>query len=307
MSNIGILEKVRNWIDGDSNERVLEKAARDAQVKPRSKGEEFIVKIAKEVESVMQAEMVPLPQGTVILPTEYTIFLSAADDKNWKGIKRRGLEQGLHHILGERAREIAGKKPLGTKSLILELRLDATLNEGDIRVQHSWEDSSGSKTGVLARPKQVPVADTTEVARIPKPVVPNPYIAPRSEIKQAVPIPSEDGEEMTAVASRSQELYKLEVYRDNRRQTVLPIYKEEIFIGRGSKSMPVDVPLMGDPEVSRRHLTIGRDADGKFWAINKGKNPATIDNAELPSGERISLTAGVPITVCSYVIRIQPS
>jgi hypothetical protein len=89
---------------------VLEEAARDAQVKPRSQAEEFIVKIAKEVEATMQREIVPLPQGTTIIPTEYTIFLSEEDDKEWQGVKRRGLEQGLYHILAERAKEIAGKR-----------------------------------------------------------------------------------------------------------------------------------------------------------------------------------------------------
>src|SRR6476659_11102185 len=150
---VSILEKVRRWIDGDSSELALEEAARDAQVKPRSKAEEFIVKIAREVETVMQNEMVPLPQGTTIIPSEYIIFLSAEDDKGWQGVKRRGLEQGLYHILAERAREIAGKKKLETKSFVIELRVDGTLETGEVRVQHSWEDSAVNKTGVLARPK----------------------------------------------------------------------------------------------------------------------------------------------------------
>ena len=150
------MEKVRKWIDGDSAELVLEQAARDAQVKPRSIAEEFIVKIARAVEQVMQNEMVPLPQGTTIIPSEYIIFLSNEDDKEWQGAKRRGLEQGLYHILAERAKEIAGKKKLETKSFVVELRVDGTLEKGEINVQHSWEDSSANKTGVLARPKAMP-------------------------------------------------------------------------------------------------------------------------------------------------------
>src|SRR5687767_6714055 len=102
----------------------------------------------------MQRELVPLPQGTTIIPSEYTIFLSDADDKEWQGVKRRGLEQGLYHILAERAKEIAGKRKLETKSFVIELRVDGTLEKGSIRVQHSWEDSSiGNKTGILAKPK----------------------------------------------------------------------------------------------------------------------------------------------------------
>src|SRR5436190_16268779 len=148
---MSVLDKVRQWIDGDSAERVLEQAARDAQIKPRSKAEEFIVKIARAVEAVMQAEMVPLPQGTTIIPSEYAIFLSEEDDKELRGVKRKGLEQGLYHILAERAREIAGSKKLDIKSFTLELRIDGTLKKGDIRVQHDWEGSSANPTGVLPR------------------------------------------------------------------------------------------------------------------------------------------------------------
>src|SRR5437773_3652925 len=166
---LSVLEKVRRWIDGETAELVLEEAARNAQVKPRSQAEEFIVKIARAVEEVMQREMVPLPQGTTIIPTEYAIFLSDADDKEWQGIKRKGLEQGLYHILAERAKELAGKKKLETKSFVLELRVDGTLEKGEVRVQHSWEDSSSNKTGVLARPKSLPeIAPLAVVAPTPR-------------------------------------------------------------------------------------------------------------------------------------------
>src|SRR6188508_1620860 len=161
---MSVLEKVRRWIDGETAELVLEEAARDAQVKPRSKAEEFIVKIARAVESVMQNEMVPLPQGTTIIPSEYTIFLSTEDDREWQGVKRKGLEQGLYHILAERAKEIAGKKKLETRSFVIELRIDGTLQKGDVRVQHSWEDSNASKTGVLSRP--APLAPTPVAEKV---------------------------------------------------------------------------------------------------------------------------------------------
>src|SRR3954452_15375376 len=156
---MSVLDKVRRWIDGETAELVLEEAARNAQVKPRSAAEEFIVKIARAVEEVMQRELVPLPQGTSIIPSEYVIFLSNEDDKEWKGIKRKGLEQGLYHILAERAKEIAGKRKLETKSFVIELRIDGTLEKGELRVQHGWEDSSGNKTGVLSRPKPVVSAE----------------------------------------------------------------------------------------------------------------------------------------------------
>ena len=315
---MSILDKVRRWIDGETAELVLEQAARDAQIKPRSKAEEFIVKIAREVESVMQAEMVPLPQGTTIIPSEYTIFLSADDDKEWQGAKRKGLEQGLYHILAERAKEIAGRKKLETRSFVIELRIDGTLEKGDVRVQHGWEDSSGNKTGVLVRPQEmhtVPVAarppalptspNLQSAATLPNQYGNSPTFQ-NAGIQQAVPIQPENGEEMTAVKSRMTELYKLEIWRGGVRQNVVPIYQKEIVIGRGSKSKPVDIPLAGDVEISRRHMTLVTDGSGNFWVVNEGKNPAAINNYELPAGQRVVVQVGVPLSVCSYMLRVQP-
>jgi len=316
---MSVLDKVRSWIDGDSAERVLEQAARDAQVKPRSKAEEFIVKIAREVESVMQSEMVPLPQGTMIIPGEYTIFLNEEDDKEWRGVKRKGLEQGLYHILAERAKELAGKKKLETKSFVIELRIDGTLEKGGVRVQHNWEEASSGKTGVLSRKS---LGSIPAVAKTALPTDPNVKAPTRDparfqqrdqtpetlpKIQQAVPLsPQTDVEEMTRVKSRLNELYKLEIWRGGVRQNVVPIYQNEVVIGRGSKSKPVDIPLSGDVEISRRHLTLVTDGAGNFWAVNEGKNPAALNNYELPAGQRVPITPGVPVNICSYMLRIQP-
>lgn len=331
---MSVLDKVRKWIDGESAEGVLEDAARDAQVKPRSKAEEFIVKIARAVEAVMQAELVPLPQGTTIIPSEYTIFLSNEDDKEWQGVKRRGLEQGLYHILAERAKEIAGKKKLETKAFVIELRVDATLEKGDLRVQHSWEDSSSNKTGVLARPKgaqatpapsaqsQRPrpshtaalISPNLKTGRLPSPdYVPPPVSIPPTQFTPAVGhgVPPTDPsaaevEEMTNVRRRVTELYRLEIWLNGVRQNVVPIYQNEIVVGRGSKSRPVDITLAGDAEISRRHLSIITDGMGKYWVVNEGRNAAMINNSELPSGHRVSLAPGVNLAVCSYILRVQP-
>lgn len=324
---MSILDKVRRWIDGETAELVLEQAARDAQIKPRSKAEEFIVKIARQVESVMQDEMVPLPQGTTIIPSEYAIFLSSEDDKEWQGAKRKGLEQGLYHILAERAKEIAGKKKLQTSSFVIELRIDGTLEKGDIRVQHSWEDSTGNKTGVLVRPKgngtpsapgqtafdsaaKTQLAATNPNFIPPTSVAPPLYAAPPvfqdSPIQQVVPAQNEENEQATTVKPRLSEIYKLEIWRGGVRQTVVPVYQKEIVIGRGSKSKPVDIPLIGDVEISRRHLTLVTDGGGNFWAVNEGKNPAAINNYELPAGQRVTVAAGVPLNICSYMLRVQP-
>jgi len=308
---MSVLDKVRHWIDGESAELVLEEAARNAQIQPRSRAEEFIVKIAKAVEEVMQNELVPLPQGTAIIPTEYTIFLSEADDKDWQGVKRKGLEQGLYHILAERAKEIAGKKKLETQSFAVELRVDGTLEQGDVRVQHSWDDSSSNKTSILSRPKNMPQPISQPDNPPPSPNFTGNQSAtayqPPPTVQQMNAPMQNNGEEVTHVQKRQMpELYRLEIWRGGVRQNVVPVYRNEISIGRGSKSKPVDIALDGDPEISRRHLSLHFDGHGNFSLTNEGRNPAMINNYELQIGQRISVSTGVPIAVCSYLLRIQP-
>lgn len=315
---MSVLDKVRRWIDGETSELVLEEAARNAQVKPRSQAEEFIVKIARAVEEVMQQELVPLPQGTTIIPTEYIIFLSEEDDKDWQGVKRRGLEQGLYHILAERAKEIAGKRKLETKSFVVELRVDGTLETGEVRVQHSWDEGSSNKTGVLARPKPAPKTPSKPIQHQNYPQLETPdflntqspfsnSIQPQPVQKQGVPVgnPFQTDEDLTHVNERKKELFRLEIWRGGVRQNVVPIFQNEITIGRGSKSKPVDISLGGDPEISRRHLVLILDNTSQFWIINEGRNPGMINNTELPIGRRISIAPGTPINICSYLIRIQ--
>ena len=51
---MGLLESIRKWIDGETGEDLLEAA--DEHAKPRRVWEEFLVKIAREVEAAMQRE-----------------------------------------------------------------------------------------------------------------------------------------------------------------------------------------------------------------------------------------------------------
>ncbi|MCB1024908.1 MAG: DUF3662 domain-containing protein [Acidobacteria bacterium] len=307
---MSVLDKVRRWIDGESAETVLEEAARDAQIKPRSQAEAFIVEIARKVEAVMQREIVPLPQGTTLIPTEYIIFLSEKDDKDWQGAKRRGLEQGLYHILAERAREIAGKQKLKTKSFSIELRVDGTLELGEIVVQHGWDENQSEKTDVFARhkpvldngPRQSPPAQGFQV-----PAAPN-FTAGHVPLSSPRPVEnsSPETDEMTRVTKRGNTLYNLEIWRNNVRQNTVPIFSHEIVIGRGSKTKPVEIALAGDPEISRRHVVLILDRLGNYSLINEGRNPAILNNTELPLGQRISVKPGDPIVIGSYVVRIQP-
>lgn len=289
---MGLLETIRKWIDGETGEDILEAA--DEHAKPRRIWEEFLVKIAREVEAVMQREMFTPPGGPTYIPREYVVYLSPDDDKDWQGDKRRGLEQGLFHVLSERAKELSGATQLATKSFAVELRVDGTLEKGQFRVQGVWDESESGHTQVTPRaiPKSAPVnfQDT---------------IRERADGTNDESEPSEQSEQ-TVVRPRIQELYSVEIWRDGVREAVVPITKPEITIGRGSRSITVDLPLKGDPEVSRVHAVLTRENEGRYWVVPKGRNPTLVGGREIPRDARTEVRPDQKIAICDFIIRIQP-
>src|ERR687895_1281447 len=149
---MSLIESIRRWIDGETTDDILHEV--DEQAHPRRAAEEFLVKIAREVESCMQREMFTPPGGPTYIPREYIVYLSNEDDRDWQGDKRRGLEQGLFHVLSERARELSGTTQLAVKSFAVELRVDGTLNRGEFRVQAVWDETESGHTMVTPRVTQ---------------------------------------------------------------------------------------------------------------------------------------------------------
>jgi hypothetical protein len=285
---LGLIESIRKWIDGETGEDLLEAA--DEHAKPRRVWEEFLVKIAREVEAAMQREMFTPPGGPTYIPREYIVYLSADDDKDWQGDKRRGLEQGLFHVLSERARELSGTTQLAVKSFAVELRVDGTLNKGEFRVQAVWDETESGHTMVTPR--------VTQSTQSGQQFNPNDTVVERAE--------DVSESEQTVVRPKARALYSVEVWRDGVREAVVPIMKNEITIGRGSRSISVDLPLKGDPEVSRVHAVMSRDNEGRYWLVAKGRNPTLVNGRELTREEPTEVAPDQKIAICNFVIRIQP-
>src|SRR5438046_9921257 len=288
---MGLIDSIRRWIDGETADDVLEEA--DKHPRPRRMWEECLVKIAREVEAVMQREMFTPPGGPTYIPREYIVYLSNDDDRDWQGDKRRGLEQGLFHVLSERARELAGSVQLQTKSFAIELRVDGTLNKGEFRVQPVWDETEAGHTMVTMRP-----ATTTTSA------------APAAATTEAVLELDDTGAgntegEVTMVRPRVVDLYSIELWREGVRQTVVKITKAEITIGRGSRTIAVDLPLKGDPEISRVHATLMFDDQGRYWLTPKGRNPTLISGREIPREQRTTVQPEEKMGICSFTLRIQ--
>jgi hypothetical protein len=286
---VSIIDSIRRWIDGEVSDDPL--AEVDEKARPRRIWEDFLVKVAREVESVMQREMFTPPGGQTFIPPEYVVYLSNEDDKDWQGEKRKGLEQGLYYVLSERARELSGQTQLATKSFAVELRVDGTLEKGQFRVQPVWESNeAGGHTMVTPRPAEL--SSNTSAS------------APPAEEAQTDTGSLES--EVTRVSVRPAELYSVEIWRNGQRQSVVPVTKNEITIGRGSKSVTVDLPIKGDPEVSRSHAMLELDNTGRFWFTPKGRNPTFVGGREVPREERVEVLPDQKIDIATFTLRIQP-
>jgi hypothetical protein len=266
------LEQLRKWVD-EEDESVEEQPAR-----PRSKWEDFLVSLAREVEKTMLAEMFTPPGGPTYIPREYIVFLSPQDDSEWQGEKREGLERGLRHVLTERAKELVGEKEFQTRSIALEVRVDGTLEAGRFRVQHIW-DADAQKTMVKPRTRPRPAEEKNEtdeeatIVRPRKPAQPSFTISIRRLGPDGSGAPAQPRE----------------------------FFKNEITIGRGSKNVDVDLQLKDDLEVSRKHATLAKEADGRFRLTCHGANPILLGaDRELPAGESAELGNGEKVTLSSY-------
>jgi len=279
----GWIENLRKWIDGEDD--LDEKG----EPKPRSKWDDFLVAVAREIEASMQREMFTPPGGPTYVPREYIVFMSPADDSDWQGEKREGLERGLHYVLSERAKEIAGDNEFQTRTLTVELRVDPGLEQSRFRVQHVW-DTEAQKTMVKPRKRaESPPPDLITVTE--KPDDEATIVRPRKSVEPVAPVFSIQVARKIAGA-------------DGAPPDVRQFFKDEITIGRGARQASVDLRLEGDMEVSRQHATLLKKGD-EYTLTCKGANPLLVnDEREISAGETTSVKPGDKITVCSYELTV---
>ncbi|MGE0885575.1 MAG: FHA domain-containing protein [Blastocatellales bacterium] len=268
--------EVKKWLDGEDAISLTPE-----QQQQLSEWDEFFVKIAREVESVMKREMFTPPGGQTYLPGEYIIYLSKEDDSMWQGRKREGLEEGLAVSLSQRAKEMVGGKSLKTDKIALSLSIDGALNKGQVRVQAVWDDDS-PKTEVTARKKKPPTTLQT---------------APGN----TEPLDEDDGEK-TVVRPRAP-LFTINFTRQGAETEIFKSNKAKIEIGRGSKDFPVDVKLDGDQEISRKHAILTRLENG-FKLECVGRNAIEVDGREIQPGESAEVNAGQTIKLGIYELKI---
>jgi hypothetical protein len=129
------LEKVRRVIDGetDCGESELKR------VPPRESAQQFLVKVARMAVEEMKAEGFVLPgTNSGFVPKSYVIFLSSQNARVWHSEKSMAMLGWLKRILAEEAKKLTQCQAIDS-SINVDLRVDATLNANEIRVQAFWQ------------------------------------------------------------------------------------------------------------------------------------------------------------------------
>lgn len=99
-------------------------------------------------------------------------------------------------------------------------------------------------------------------------------------------------------------LYALEVWRDGKREAIVPVTKKDFTVGRGSLTVPVDLRLHGANEMSRLHLLFSQDASGRVWVTRQGQAPVTIDGVGVLRGDQGLITPQAIIQTCGYALKL---
>ncbi|MBI3949591.1 MAG: FHA domain-containing protein [Acidobacteria bacterium] len=247
--------------------------------KPPQKWNDLLIRIAREIEQVMLAEMFEPPGEPTYIPPEYIVFLSPTDDVALTGDKRIGFLRGLRNITAERAKQIVGTGKTQTDKICVEFRVDSSLADGQFYVKASWD--------VQQEPTTVRVSPRRQALE---------------SLDEATVVVSDD--ELTEIRRRP--LFHIEVSRDDgSAPTVHAIFKPEVRIGRGGKSVRVDVPLSEDREISRLHAILNQAAEG-YEIHMKGKNPMIVAGAELQPGDSVAVRPGDLIKIGTYTLKIGP-
>ncbi len=261
------LERFRRWLDEVEGSFEI-----NPPPKPLSAADHFFLTIAREIEATMRREAFTPYGEPPCIPRLYFVFLSAEDNNEWHGEKRRKMEDGLHNAIRERAVQLVGSEHLQSETVTIELRLAATLAKGQVVVQAVWDEVE--KTTVLSKDGKFSLDElpTDEV-------VIDPADAPTVVLQFTLQL-----QHGAATESR-------------------PLFAASATIGRGKDC---DLQLTDDTSISRLHATLTKNADQTFTLLAQGKNPLTLSaGQELAAEQEAQLQRGDSFTIGAYELTIQ--
>ncbi len=279
-----ILYRCQAWID---DEKYIPK-----KFKIKSRSDEFAEKIVRELEAAMIREKFCFRHEKIYLPTFYVIQISQADSLEFTGQKRDVLCEELDKFVERCFRMLSIES---RRTNFVQIAISPQLKKDEIKIVHQWEESYLPDISFNAPAKvgeSVEFEDDSE-----KTIVASAFWTDE--------IFGDEGECETIVGKKSECFYQLEISQNEILKNRLPIFQNEIVIGRGSPSRPVDVRLTDDLEISRQHAALTYRTEGAFNLSIFGQNAAFAAEHCVLTGQAVFLTWNDEFQIGSYTLNIR--
>ncbi len=245
------------------------------------KTDRFARTIFKKMSELLGEQIYKKKNGEVVSPPYITIFLSQADEMEWRGAKRQALMEDLESIYIEKVKEIAGISAAIPIEVRIELRVEIGLKEGEVDAEYSWE--------AVAEERETETLVVTRDVRF-------------SSVSDAI----EYKERTIPIISDPVETFLVEVWRGGEQQGVWTFVQKRISIGRHSETKgQVDLHLADDPRIARIHAKLEIDPNRLFWVTAIGSNPIVVGDQIIPINKTVQVKAGQEIQILDFILRLK--
>lgn len=275
----GLWEKVRNWLDQNEDEHILENSVKTTSRTTLAEKQltELLINIKDKALKLKTMHI----EGEFYLPPVYKVYISSSDYNNLLESERQFIERKLEEIILLDAKKQAEGARLTTDRLEVKIFEKPSLEKGEVGVITS--DSLDADAAWAVEPLQT---DDRTV-----------------ELEESGTIDVEDVD--------FEPLYWLEVWEDERKVDEFPILKRHITIGRATKDNAANVRLATENKaISSLHAAIKfvSASDVRVEALHKNitKVGHTIISNGKPDLPRESkLGADDAIQIFNYKLKIR--
>ncbi len=294
------LKKLRIWIDGDKHLEKADEVFVQAKDRKKSDSEDFLQTLSLKINEVLEDEVVRPPNGkTAYVPSLFIVFISESDEKLLPKRKREFFEQTLSALITESANESARGMELSCKQIRIEIRIDGTLNQGEIDVKAFDEVLQKSSNFRKSLDKTV---DWKLIPPFPEPN------KPEMPVSKTIDEEFSKGKTIDDNTFRFKPFYWLEVWQNGVKQTEHPIVKNEIIIGRNDINVKeTHIRLQTENmKISSLHTKITRQESGEITVTGlKKMNPTILANKTLVNNESAVLVKGDTIQIYEFTLQLR--
>ena len=206
----------------------------------------------------------------------------------------------------EKAQERAGKAQLTTKSIKINLKVNATLGNGEIEVKAASDELG--ETLETDSPEAKGKSEAIQREKLTPKLKEEPYGEKfRDQSKTIKDVGTiEDIGTIEDTDFDFKPLYHLEILREGKWLDTIPIIKREITIGRDEEDSASNIRLKSNNrKISRLHASLRLEENGEIWVTALHKNPVIVSGKAITQAEKAELDKNGVIQIYEFTLRLR--